>query len=127
VTNPALVEYLLANRGGARWIVAVSGAQAAADIQLAAGAPVMAMGGFSGGDRAPTLGQLQAYVRSGALRYVLLGGGSTAGRPFAGGSAFGGPNGASGLATSIWVGTACTPVTTVGVAGLYDCAGAEQG
>src|SRR5206468_1790908 len=53
--DPALVEYLIANQGSARWIVAAMGSQSAAGIQLAAGEPVMAMGGFSGGDPAPTL------------------------------------------------------------------------
>ncbi|HEY2915669.1 MAG TPA: glycosyltransferase family 39 protein [Candidatus Limnocylindrales bacterium] len=129
-SDPALVAYLLANQGSARWIVAVSGSQAAADIQLAAQQPVMAMGGFTGGDPTPTLAQLQAYVQSGELRYVLLGGGGgpgfggRAGGPALGGAVFGGPNGASGLGTSVWVSTACTPVTAAAVSGLYDCAGA---
>lgn len=51
----------------ATWIVAVSGAQSAASIELATGAPVMAMGGFSGTDAAPTLDQLQAtWPRAGS-------------------------------------------------------------
>src|SRR2546427_12776169 len=56
----------------------------------------MAMGGFSGGDPAPTLAQLQAYVASGQLRYVLIGGGAGGG-PGGGPPGFGGggPNGGS--------------------------------
>ena len=74
-TNQALVDYLVANQGSARWIVAASGSQDAAGIQLAAGLPVLTMGGFTGSDPAPTTAELQALVASGQVRYVLLGGG----------------------------------------------------
>lgn len=131
----ALVDYLVANLGAARWIVAVNGSQSAATIQLAAEQPVMSMGGFTGGDPAPTLSQLQSYVASGQLRYVLLGGGANgAGAPGGfGGPAGGlvGPGGASGggqgtTTVSSWVASSCTAVTIdgAGVSGLYDCAGA---
>lgn len=129
-SDASLTAFLASNQGSARWIVAVRGSQAAADIQLATQLPVMAMGGFSGGDPTPTLGQLQAYVLSGELRYVLLGGGpggpggGPGGGPNLGAGSFGGPNGARGLAESVWVSTACTPVTAAEVSGLYDCAGA---
>jgi len=72
--DPLLDQYLLANRGSATWIVAVSGAQQAATIELATGAPVMAMGGFTGSDATPTLAELQADVAAGKLRYILIGG-----------------------------------------------------
>ncbi len=72
--NATLVDYLLANRGSARWIAATSGSNSAGPLQLAADAPVMAMGGFSGGDPAPSLEQFIAYVRSGELRYYVAGG-----------------------------------------------------
>ena len=71
--DSALIDYLVANRGNATWIVAVNGANEAGSIELSSGLPVMAMGGFSGGDPAPTLAQLQAYVTSGQLRYVIVG------------------------------------------------------
>jgi len=109
--DSALVEYLVANRGGATWIVAVNGANEAGSIELASGMPVMAMGGFSGGDPAPTLSQLQAYVASGQLRYVLIGGGR------------GGPNGASSEISS-WVTANGTAVESVGNGTLYDLSGA---
>jgi 4-amino-4-deoxy-L-arabinose transferase-like glycosyltransferase len=110
--DSALVEYLVANRGGATWIVAVNGANEAGSIELASGLPVMAMGGFSGGDPAPTLTQLQAYVASAQLRYILVG---SSGR--------GGPNGASSDITS-WVTTNGTVVESVGNGTLYDLSGA---
>jgi 4-amino-4-deoxy-L-arabinose transferase-like glycosyltransferase len=123
--GPELTAYLVANRGPATWLVAVPSANVAGPIQLATGIPVMAMGGFSGADPAPTLAQLQAYVRSGELRFVMTAG--------AGGSAPG-PGGARGSgATSSeiagWVAQACSPVRVASgssftVQGVYDCAGA---
>ena len=115
-SNQALVDYLVANQGGARWIVAAGGSQVAADIQLGAGLPVMTMGGFSGGDPTPTLAGLKAYVASGAIRFVLVDGGGR-----------GGPGGRNGVnsARTAWVTSACSPVTIGGATvGLYDCAGA---
>jgi 4-amino-4-deoxy-L-arabinose transferase-like glycosyltransferase len=72
--DSALLDYLVANRGSATWIVAVSGANEAGSIELSTGIPVMAMGGFSGSDPAPTMEQLKSYAASGQLRYVLIGG-----------------------------------------------------
>lgn len=123
-----LISYLVANRGTATWLVAVPSANVAGPIQLATGVAVMAMGGFSGGDPAPTPEQLQGYVRSGALRFVLLGGGR--------GGFPGGPVGSSATLEEVssWVAEACTPVRVGGASsgvtglatGLYDCAGAAD-
>ena len=55
--DSTLITYLLENRTGPRWIVAIPGSRGAASIQLATGQPVMAMGGF-GSD--PTAWQLPA-------------------------------------------------------------------
>jgi 4-amino-4-deoxy-L-arabinose transferase-like glycosyltransferase len=84
-----LSSFLAANRGSARWIVATSSAQSAAPIIVATGEPVMAIGGFTGGDPALTLEGFQALVRAGDVRYVLVGGGPGGfggGGPFGGGS-----------------------------------------
>jgi 4-amino-4-deoxy-L-arabinose transferase-like glycosyltransferase len=124
-TDQALLDYLVANRGTATWIVAVDGAGAAAPIQLATGQPVMAMGGFSGSDNAPNLTGFKASVASGQLRFVLLGRGGPGG---GGGFGIGRPgSGASTVAR--WVTASCTQVGLgAGAAGaggaLYDCAGA---
>ena len=120
-TSDALVSYLEANRGEATWLVAVSSANQAGPIQIASGIPVMAMGGFMGSDPAPTLEQLQAFIRQGRLRFVLEGG--PGGGP---GGFFGGDGtGNVAVARTEWVRSACTPVTVGGVNGtLYDCAGA---
>jgi len=67
-----LIDYLLANKGDATWLVAVRSAGEAAEVQLATGQPVMAMGGFSGTDNALSLTELESDVASGKLRYVLI-------------------------------------------------------
>jgi 4-amino-4-deoxy-L-arabinose transferase-like glycosyltransferase len=122
VLGQAALDYLVANRGEATWLVAVPSANLAGPIQLQTGVPVMAMGGFSGGDPAPTLEQLQAYVRSGAVRFVLTVGGR-GGFPGVGGS--GGT-----AAVSSWVVDACSPVNlgpaSTAAATLYDCVGAAD-
>ena len=132
-TNQALVDYLVANQGAAaRWIVAASGSQDAAGIQLAAGLPVLTMGGFTGSDPAPTTAELQALVASGQLRFVLLGGGPGGGPGGLGGGigGFRGPGGSSGTSDrTAWVSANCVQVSAAAVSssGLYDCSGAGAG
>jgi 4-amino-4-deoxy-L-arabinose transferase-like glycosyltransferase len=116
--NSSLLSYLVANRGGATWIVAANGSMQAGSIELATGLPVMAMGGFTGSDPWPTLDQLKSYVASGKLRFVLVQGSGGTG-PGLGGS--------SGVDT--WVTSTCKVADydggSSGSSGsLYDCAGA---
>ena len=113
-----LFDYLVANRGTASWIVAVQGADQAANIELATGQPVMAMGGFTGSDPAPTLDQLKAYVASGQLRYVIVSGGGQ------GGFGGGGRGGSSDVTT--WVTSNGTLVTSISGVSLYDLSGAAS-
>ncbi|MRH89193.1 hypothetical protein GFY24_17340 [Nocardia sp. SYP-A9097] len=47
----------------------------AANYQLAANYPVMAVGGFGGGDPAPTLEQFQRDVTEGRIHYFVAGAG----------------------------------------------------
>ena len=87
----ALVDYLLANRKGAKSLVAVEGAQPAEPIIIDTGQPVMALRGFSGSDPWPTVSQFQALVTAGKVRYVLIGdsqfgGGQNGEQPLAGSS-----------------------------------------
>lgn len=92
--------------------MAVTSANQAGSIELATGQPVMAMGGFTGSDATPTLDQLQSYIASGQLRFVVVGGQG------------GGPGGgATSSDQSAWIEASCTPVTSVS-SSLYDCAGA---
>ena len=91
----------------------------AGSIELTTGLPVMAMGGFTGSDPVPTLAQLQGYVASGQLRYVIAGGM---------GGRFSGPGGADSVSgeRTAWVTSACRAVDYGGSGSstLYDCAGA---
>ena len=114
-SSQALYDYLVANRGSAKWIVAVSGSDEAARIELATGQPVMAMGGFTGSDPTPTVDQLKALVASGDLRYVIVSGGGFGGR--------GGPGGGSGDVTS-WVTANGTLVDSISGVSLYDLSSA---
>jgi 4-amino-4-deoxy-L-arabinose transferase-like glycosyltransferase len=130
-TDEALIAFLLEHRGSARWIVAAQSANAAAPIQLATGAPVMAMGGFSGSDPWPTADELASLVATGDLRYVLAGGldgrGGFGGPGGVGPSGVGpsgvGPGGVGGSDRTTWVQATCSTVDYGGSAGtLYDCA-----
>jgi 4-amino-4-deoxy-L-arabinose transferase-like glycosyltransferase len=118
-SDSALLQYLVANRGSARWIVAANSAQEAGSIEIATGLPVMAMGGFTGSDPAPTLAQLKSYIASGKLRFVLASGGQ-------GGGGLGAPGASTtdGTDRTSWVTSTCKLVNYGGSATLYDCAGA---
>jgi 4-amino-4-deoxy-L-arabinose transferase-like glycosyltransferase len=106
--DDALISYLAVHHGSETWLVAVSSSSEAAPIQLATGLPVMAVGGFSGGDAALTVDQLQAYVESGQLRYILLGS-----------QRIGGSDGQFSALTA-WVTEHGSLVTEVGSGALYD-------
>lgn len=91
-----------------RWAAAATGSMSAAPLQLASGTAVMSIGGFNGGDPAPTLAQFQQYVAAGQVRYFIGGGG------FGGG----GGNG-SGSQISSWVASHYKAIT-VGGQTVYD-------
>lgn len=88
-----LVDFLLDNRGDAPFLAATIRANTAAPIILATGEPVMALGGFSGGDQILSVEDLEKWVTAGAVRFFLL-------------SAQGG----SQQELTRWVATRCTPV-----------------
>jgi 4-amino-4-deoxy-L-arabinose transferase-like glycosyltransferase len=84
----AVLSYVSANSGNARITLAVEGgAMAAESYLLNSDATVIGMGGFSGGDPAPTVQQLAQWVQQGQLRYVLV---SQRGGGFGGGGQHGG-------------------------------------
>jgi 4-amino-4-deoxy-L-arabinose transferase-like glycosyltransferase len=90
-----VVDYLVANQGSAKYLVAATGSQTTASIIISTGRAVVTIGGFSGQDATPTVSQLAEMVHDGELKYVLVG------------------NDSGDLAT--WVkahGTAVTAVTT---------------
>ena len=104
------LAYLIAHQGSAKYLVAATGSQTTAGIIIQTGKPVVTIGGFNGGDPAPTVSQLAAMVHNGELRYVLL---SSAG--------FGGRDGGN-EALSTWVqqhGTAVTGAGTTSGMTLY--------
>ncbi len=91
-----------------RWAAAGVGSMLTGDLQLRTGASVMAIGGFTGGDNAPTLEQFQQYVADGQVRYFIAGG-------------HGGPGGGPGSASQItaWVTQTFVP-RDVGGTTVYD-------
>jgi hypothetical protein len=121
--SKAMLSYLQAHRDGATWLLAVSGSSSAASIILqTGGTPVMAMGGFTGSDPAPTLTQFQQYVTEGKVHYVLAGGA---------GGGFGGRGGGESDTAQVlaWVEKTCTAVpasdygssSATGAQDLYYC------
>jgi len=67
-----LLNYLAANRSGEKYLLATNTANQAAPFIIATGEPVMAMGGFSGGDNILTVDQLAQKVAAGEVRYFLI-------------------------------------------------------
>jgi 4-amino-4-deoxy-L-arabinose transferase-like glycosyltransferase len=69
-----VVAMLKAGAGRYTWAGAAVSSHGANSYQLAADVPVMSIGGFSGGDPAPTLAQFQKYVSQGRIHYFIAGG-----------------------------------------------------
>ncbi|GAA1336851.1 glycosyltransferase family 39 protein [Saccharothrix algeriensis] len=87
------------------WAAATVSAQAAAELSLASGKAVIGIGGWSGGDPAPTLEEFQRYVAEGRIGYFVSGGRA------------GGPGGGDSD-ISAWVAEEY-PATTVGDRTVY--------
>ncbi|MEU0728047.1 glycosyltransferase family 39 protein [Streptomyces sp. NPDC006140] len=89
-----LIAYLKKHRDGAKWLLAVSGSQGAAQLIVSSGEPVISMWGWSGSDKAMTLTRLKELVKDGELHYIQLGGGMG-----------GGPGGGSAVSSEVtaWV------------------------
>lgn len=92
------------------WAAATSGSQSAASLELATGKSVIAIGGFSGTDDAPTLAQFREWVAEGKIAYYISGGQS-------GGGAGGNSSAASQIQS--WVAANFT-ATTVGNTTVYE-------
>ena len=69
-----LIGYLKTNRRMERFLVAVPNSFVAAPLILRSGEPVMAMGGYLGQDPILSPEALESLVRSGELRFVIVGG-----------------------------------------------------
>ena len=98
--NSKLISFLEANRNGATYLLAAQSSMTSAPIIIASKQPVLTMGGFNGGDPAPTLEQLQTLIKNNDVRYVLTGG-------------RGGPPSANSTSSiNSWVTQTCTAVDT---------------
>jgi 4-amino-4-deoxy-L-arabinose transferase-like glycosyltransferase len=113
-SNATLTAALKKDASSYTWVAATVGSNTAAGYQLAAGEPVMAVGGFNGTDPAPTLAQFQQYVKGGKIHY-FIGSGTTMG-----GRATSGSQAAQEIST--WVRENFTAVS-LGGTNAYDLAG----
>ena len=107
-----VVTALQQNASSYTWVAASVGANNAAGYQLAAGKPVLAIGGFNGSDPTPTLAEFQSLVAQGKVHWFIAGG--------VGGGPRGGMGG-SGTSSEIssWV-QSNYQATTVGGTTMYD-------
>jgi 4-amino-4-deoxy-L-arabinose transferase-like glycosyltransferase len=116
--SSALARLLESGASGYRWAAATVGSTSAASLELGSdGVPVMAIGGFTGSDPAPTLAEFKAMVAAHEIHYFVASGG-------AGGA--GGPAGGSGSGSQItvWVKQHFT-ARTVGGMTVYDLASSK--
>jgi len=103
-----VLALLSANSSDYTWVAATTGSQNAASYQLAANAPVLAIGCFNGSEPSPTLPEFQADVAAGKIHYYI-------------GGEVGQSNGGSDVGSQIatWVSENYTAQTVDGVT-LYD-------
>ncbi len=71
-TSTALIRYLEAHQGSARYLVATASSNEASSIIITTGKAVMALGGFSGNDSILTTSQLAKLVAGGSVHYFLV-------------------------------------------------------
>ncbi|MER7081381.1 4-amino-4-deoxy-L-arabinose transferase [Saccharopolyspora kobensis] len=130
-----LVDYVRAQAGELTVPLAIEGgSMAASSYLLNSDLTVIGMGGFSGGDDAPSVAQLTEWEQSGELGFVLLGGGPGGMRspddrqpP---GAVVIGPGGQARSDRQEWVEQNCTPVDPAAWGGsadgleLYSCGSA---
>ena len=110
--SSALSRLLESGASGYRWAAATVGSTSAASLELGSdGVPVMAIGGFSGSDPAPTLAQFEKLVSAHEIHYFVASG---SGGP-------GGAGGGSGSGSQItaWVKAHFTGKTVGGMT-VYD-------
>jgi 4-amino-4-deoxy-L-arabinose transferase-like glycosyltransferase len=108
-SSPELTALLTS--AGTRWSAATVSAQSSSTLELSSGTAVMAIGGFSGSDAAPSPAQFQASVAAGDIHYFVGTGGQ-------GGGPGGGEN-SVGTQITTWVAAHHT-ATTVGGVTVYD-------
>ncbi|MFI5592336.1 ArnT family glycosyltransferase [Amycolatopsis sp. NPDC051758] len=96
-----VLDYAKQHSGGAEITLAVDGsATAVAGFIIGSDETVIGMGGFSGSDDSPSVGQLRQWTAEGKLKFVL--GGSGGGMP--------GMSGGAGQRRQQWIEQQCTAV-----------------
>jgi 4-amino-4-deoxy-L-arabinose transferase-like glycosyltransferase len=75
--DPKLVDFLTANRGDARFLVAAPNTNLVAPLIIQTGLPALAFGGYIGTDPILSVDAFAEMVERGEVRYVLLFGGRT--------------------------------------------------
>lgn len=70
--NDRLIDYLLAHTAGIEYLVAAVSSNEAAHFILTTNRPVLALGGFSGGDRIFSIRDLDVMIAAGRLRYFFF-------------------------------------------------------
>jgi len=73
VDTSKLGNFLMTHKSGEKYIVAVSNANIAAPIILDTGEPVITYGGFMGSEKILTTEELEQFIESGQVRYILAG------------------------------------------------------
>ncbi|MEU5869442.1 glycosyltransferase family 39 protein [Nonomuraea sp. NPDC047529] len=97
-----ILDYAVAHSGGARIKLAVNApAMGVAAYIMSSDETVIGMGGFMGADPAPSVAQLDRWVKAGQLRYVLSG---SVPQPMTGGG------GGAARARTAWISGTCTAV-----------------
>ncbi len=72
--DKTLIAYLKLHREGTKYLLATFGGMSAAPFITATGENVLPIGGFDGQDPSPTLDKFKELIKSGDLKYVLVGG-----------------------------------------------------
>ncbi len=70
--NGKLEEFLMANRSGEKYIVAVPNAHTASPLILNTGQPVITYGGFMGSEKILNGEKLEELITSGQVRYIMI-------------------------------------------------------
>jgi 4-amino-4-deoxy-L-arabinose transferase-like glycosyltransferase len=70
--NPALIDFLQANQGDAKYLVAAFSARSTAPIILSTNEPVISLGGYKGTDPVFTTERITDLVTEGDVRFFLI-------------------------------------------------------
>jgi 4-amino-4-deoxy-L-arabinose transferase-like glycosyltransferase len=107
-TSAALSKLLETGASGYKWAAATVSSTSAASLELNSnGAPVMAIGGFTGSDPAPSLAEFKKLVAEHEIHYFIGGG-------MGGGGGFGGAGSSDASQITSWVESHFTSKTVGG-------------